>query len=106
MIICNCLRCGHEWASRKVSRPGRCASCGAKYWWRVARIPKLYPPPLRPGRPTKYPVHLLNVGQQVTLEWPGNIVSMKQSISAYARRHNKQFKLISTIGGLKVSRVL
>ena len=105
MDIYNCLRCGHEWASRKIDRPERCAKCTAKYWWRARRTIK--PKTSLPyGRPTKYPVGRLNIGQTMVLEYGRNVVSMKQSILAHAKRHGKQFRLITTAAGLKVVRVL
>jgi len=36
IFICNCVRCGRQWASRKT-QPMRCPGCGVNYWWRKAR---------------------------------------------------------------------
>ena len=108
MQILKCLRCGHEWASRKLSRPERCASCTVAYWWRPARIPKIKPVRDTLGRPHKYPVNLLNVGQVMTLPHDAgfNPASAKQAITMYARRHGRQFVVSGSVGGLRVQRVL
>lgn len=69
-------------------------------------MPKLKLPKKSSGRPTKYAVGLLNVGQQMTFEWPSNILSMKQSIEAYARRHGTRYEMKDTHAGLVVRRVI
>ena len=32
-----CLRCGHRWLPRKVTRPVRCPACKSSYWSRPRR---------------------------------------------------------------------
>ena len=107
MIICKCLRCGHEWASRKLSRPDRCAGCYAKYWWREKRAPRVYTTPGPVGRPHKYPVHLLNIGQTLTVDHTiSNPLSARQAIAAYGRRSGRRFEVGFTPAGMSVKRIL
>jgi len=106
MQILNCVRCGYEWASRKITRPDRCAKCTSPSWWEPKRVPKIKPDKQKIGRPTKYMVNVLNVGQIMTIPWGDNILSMKQSIAGYANRHGRSFELKSTTAGLKVKRLI
>ena len=41
----------------------------APYWWRPARTLKPFREPNPVGRPTRYPVHILEVGEHMILEW-------------------------------------
>ena len=106
MQILNCVRCGYEWASRRVVTPKRCARCQARAYNRPARVRKIRPPVGPAGRPRRYPVNVLNVGQQMRLEMPENVVSCKQSIWAYGVRSGRRFEVRATGGGLIVRRVL
>lgn len=107
MIICKCVRCGHEWATRKATRPTRCGRCSAKYWYRPARVPRIKPVPHSVGRPAKYPVHVLNVGEIMILPIINdNVPSMRQSISAYGRRKGKRYETLIVVAGLRVKRTL
>ena len=107
MKIHRCERCGHEWASRKLTRPDRCAKCVAKYWWRKARVPKPQVPKKKIGKPNKYPIHLLNIGESMTLERDGlNVLSMKQSVGAFARRHGRRFEMRQNVAGYKIKRLI
>jgi hypothetical protein len=106
MQINNCVRCGHTWFQRKLTRPDRCAKCVAKYWWRPKRVPRIPGIKQRIGRPNKYPVHVLNVGQTMTIPDITNVLSFKQSIAGYEKRHGARFELVATPGGYRVRRVL
>lgn len=106
MLNCHCERCGYNWISRHYSRPIRCAKCRAWSWWRPKLPKKIRPEPGPVGRPRKYYVGHLNVGQQARLEYDKNITSMKQSINAYAIRAGKKFVLTSEPACLLVRRVI
>jgi predicted Zn-ribbon and HTH transcriptional regulator len=30
--IYKCVRCGYEWAGRKITEPKKCARCASPYW--------------------------------------------------------------------------
>lgn len=32
IMVCKCIRCGHEWRPRYPEPPLHCASCGSVYW--------------------------------------------------------------------------
>lgn len=102
----HCLRCGKDWVSRKIGRPERCGQCGAKYWWRYARPRPVARDKQRVGRPSKYPVGSLNIGQSMTLSVDNNALSIHQSIKAYGLRHGTRYEVASTMAGLVVKRVL
>jgi len=91
-----------------LSRPDRCAGCHAKYWWRAKRVSKLSLPPGPVGRPRRYPVDLLNVGQVMTIpiEDVTNVLSFKQCVGAHARKTGKKFEIVRTIGGYRINRTL
>jgi len=108
MEIYKCVRCGHEWASRKLSRPDRCAGCTRPNWWRAVRIARIRPDAVRPvGKPCKYAVHLLNIGQQMTFPYEGlNVVSAKNSMLRRAKRLGFVLEFKTSGAGLTVTRVL
>ena len=107
MQICNCVRCGHEWATRKLSRPDRCAKCTRPNWWQAVRVARIKDDAVRSvGRPPKYAVHLLNIGQKMTFPEPVNHLAAKQSITARGKKLGFVFEFRPTVGGLVVRRVL
>ena len=106
MIICKCLRCGWDWISRRLTRPDRCAHCAASYWWREKRHKKIKPDLGPVGRPHKYPVHLLNIGQHMTVDHTNNTLSARQAIAAYGKRAGRRFTIAASPAGLKVTRTL
>ena len=109
MDICFCVRCDYKWLPRKLTRPDRCAKCHAKYWWRPARVAITAPESTQPvGRPRRYRVDLLNIGQSMTLPYEDvpNVLSCKQSISAYERHSGRRFKLTTSPAGIKATRTL
>jgi len=90
-----------------MSKPDRCARCTAKYWWREKRKLKPKRKLQAVGRPCKYPVHVLNIGESMVLDRENlNVLSMKQSVMAYARRHGKQFELRQALEGYKIKRII
>lgn len=106
LTICKCLRCGHDWASRRYARPPRCAGCGAKYWWRKARKKKGTALSAGLGRPRKYRVDVLKVGQKMTLPRDmGGLQSMRCAINAYAQKTKRAFKCVECVEGLRVFRI-
>ena len=107
--VLTCVRCGYIWASRAVTNPLRCAKCHAKYWDRAARIKKVIATPVGPvGRPHKYPVHLLNIGQTLTVPHGSEAqnISAKQSVNAYGIRAGRQFTSRTTPAGIVFTRIL
>jgi hypothetical protein len=108
MLIHKCVRCYHEWGSRMLSRPDRCAGCHAKYWWRPKRVAKLKLPPNPVGRPRRYQVDVLNVGQAMTVpaEDIVNVLSFKQCVEAHARKTGKKFVVTRTLTGYRINRTL
>jgi hypothetical protein len=111
MSINVCLRCAHEWHS-KSTKPTRCAKCKAYNWWRPARTPKERIKRPR-GRPTKYDLSNLGIGQSKKFPWfltdrgpdeKKNHV-MHTAIVNYAKRHNFKIKIDISCGGLIVNRI-
>jgi hypothetical protein len=44
-MICNCLRCGHQWVKNVAGRPKLCPKCRSKYWTtRPGELPIGRPP--------------------------------------------------------------
>jgi len=60
------------------------------------------------GRPRKYRIDLLNIGQSMTLAYDDvpNVLSCKQSISAYEIRYGRRFTITASAVGMKVQRTL
>jgi hypothetical protein len=59
------------------------------------------------GRPIKYAVHLLNIGQSMTLPYEGlNVISAKNAIMRLGKRRGMIFKFGASAGGLLVTRAL
>lgn len=110
LTIHNCVRCSYQWGSRLQRRPDRCPGCKRPNFWRPKRIPRLKPLENRgPGKPLKYPVNLLNVGQEMTIPKDTlrkNPYSVRASVVAWAKRHGRTFKLTSSLAGLHVRRVM
>jgi hypothetical protein len=109
-----CERCAHEWHQRTPEKPKRCAGCKAPYWWRPARKPavKSQISSVRGGQ-RKYPIHNLEVGQKIVLEFfytnghPDNKrnSTMSCAILNYARRSGKTFKRTIRGRGIEVERI-
>ena len=108
MELLNCKRCGHNWYRRKLRLPDRCAKCNVKHWDRPKRVPAPFIPAARVGRPNKYRVDILNIGQGITIpyETSAEIPSIKQAIHAYGRRHGKRFAIAGAVEGLKIKRLI
>ena len=106
--IKNCVRCGHCWASRLITNPSQCPNCHCKRFDIPVRV-KLPQKEVGPvGRPHKYPVHLLNINQHMTIPFgteAGNI-SAKQSIAAYGIRSGRRFKIKASPAGMVVTRIM
>ena len=101
MDLLNCKRCGHDWYQRKPGKPRNCAKCKVLYWDRPARIPKSHNNPGPVGRPMKYPIDLLEVGQSIILPWEplpdGSYNQSKMNaIRNYSRKTGKKFWTEST----------
>lgn len=113
MQIHKCVRCGHEWASRAEVRPNRCAKCTARNWWKPPRevnagVDK------KMGRPCRYPIENLEVGQAIMFPWhrlPTGWPDVKQNrimnvcIQNYAHRTGRNYRRQSSPKGLLVTRV-
>ena len=106
--IMNCVRCGYSWASRLVTNPIQCPKCHSKYYDRPARVK----PPKKEvgaiGRPHKYPVHLLNINQHMTIPFSTEAanISAKQSVAAYGIRSGRRFTVKASPAGLVFTRVM
>ena len=82
----NCKRCLYQWGSRLPTDPVRCPNCGNTKWWLEAGA-------CVRGRPHKYGIDKMLVGEHSTWEYEGaNYVSMFQTINNYGRRHKKVFE--------------
>lgn len=114
LSIHNCIRCRHEWSSRMIERPRRCAKCGRPNWWKPVRIPKQIERSNPVGRPRMYPVNFLEIGQSMILEWnklPNGYLDsyrnkvMNIAIQNYAKRTGKTFRREGRPCGLKITRL-
>ena len=109
--ILNCVRCGHSWFARKSTLPRNCARCKILYWYKPARIPKYYGEPRPVGRPYKYPVDSLEVGQTKII--PHNFLpdghnvnnrGIYISIGRYSKKTGRKFDFKSMLHDLLVTR--
>lgn len=108
-----CQRCGHEWWPRTPDKPQRCAKCKVKYWWRAARAPRPPDPPGPIGRPIKYPLRGLEVGESVLLPYAVGADrlpdeqknhAMVSAVNSYVRRHRWEVVKKPSAAGLRVTR--
>ena len=106
MQICNCLRCGWEWGSRKLARPSRCAKCGAHYWWRLKRVKCSRPEGLGRGALRKYPLDVLRVGQGISIHYDmDRRISVRQCVRHHAKKTGNEFEFNEIHGGIFIRRV-
>lgn len=112
--ILNCMKCGHEWASRLALSPRYCARCGRENWDRPKGEPRPQSIKPKPKGP-KYLVADMVVGEVRIFPWRRNpdggldergSLNMGISISASAgRRGWKIFKQGIAGQGLQVTRI-
>ena len=109
MPVWECIRCPGEpsrWTGRTSEAPKHCPRCRATRWW--------LPRPGKVGRPERYPIGQMEVGDVVVLPWAPmlehNVVDvetnnlMDRAVRAHAKRHGKEFRTEGVSDGLRVER--
>jgi hypothetical protein len=77
-------------------------------WWKPVRVKIIRNAVREIGRPRKYMINLLNVGQSMIFPWDEitDVLSFKQCVQSYSRRSQRKFKTDNVGIGIKVSRIM